>query len=127
VSLRSPLGKVLGLGAAKEGVKHWWSQRVTAIALALLGGWFIGSLFLLGNFDYATVVAWIRNPYDAALLVLFIATLAYHSLLGVQVVIEDYVAGALKTAAIVVSNFLHVGVSVLGILAVLRIAFGSAP
>ena len=126
MSLRSPLGKVLGLGAAKEGVKHWWSQRVTAVGLALLGAWFIVSLLCLSNFEYGTVTAWIRNPCNATLLSIFVATLAYHSQLGVQVVIEDYVHGALKTASIVLSNFFHVVVGSLGVVSVLRIAFGGA-
>jgi succinate dehydrogenase / fumarate reductase membrane anchor subunit len=125
-SLRSPLGKVLGLGTAKEGVKHWWSQRVTAVGLALLGVWFIVSLFCLGSFEYGAVTMWIANPCNATLLSIFIATLAYHSQLGVQVVIEDYVHGALKTVSIVASSFFHVVVGTLGVVAVLRIAFGVA-
>jgi len=126
MSLRSPLGKVLGLGAAKQGAHHWWSQRVTAVGLVLLGAWFLIALLLLGNFDYRAVIGWIRNPLNATLLTLFIITLSYHSQLGVQVVIEDYVSGALKTVSIVLSNFFHVALSVSGVIAVLRIAFGSA-
>jgi succinate dehydrogenase / fumarate reductase, membrane anchor subunit len=126
MSLRSPLGKVLGLGSAKAGAKHWWSQRVTAVAVALLGTWFIVSLACLGSFEYGAVVGWIGNVCNATLLVLFIATLAYHSQLGVQVVVEDYVHGATKTVTIIVSNLLHVVVGALGIVAVLRIAFGVA-
>ncbi len=125
MSLRSPLGKVLGLGSAKEGAKHWWSQRVTAVGLALLGVWFIVSLACVGSFDYGAVTAWIAHPCNAALLSVFIATLAYHSQLGVQVVIEDYIHGALKTALIVLSNFFHVVLGAMGVIAVLRIAFGT--
>ena len=125
MSLGSPLGKVLGLGSAKSGTHHWWSQRVTAVALALLGVWFIASLACLGSFEYGAVLAWIGNPFNATLLSLFIASLAYHSQLGVQVVIEDYVHGATKTVSIVLSNFIHVVVGALGVIAVLRIAFGS--
>jgi len=125
MSLGSPLGKVLGLGSAKTGTHHWWSQRLTAVALALLGIWFIGSLACLGGFEYGAVLAWIGNPFNATLLSLFIASLAYHSQLGVQVVIEDYVHGATKTVSIVLSNFIHVVVGALGVIAVLRIAFGS--
>ena len=124
MSLRSPLGKVLGLGTAKDGVKHWWSQRVTAVALALLGVWFIVSLACLGSFEYGVVTGWISGPVNATLLSLFIATLSFHSQLGVQVVIEDYVHGALKTVSIVLSNFSHVIVGALGVVSVLRIAVG---
>lgn len=125
MSLRSPLGKVLGLGSAKSGASHWWSQRVTAVALALLGVWFIGSLVCLDSFEYGAVTAWMGGPVNATLLSLFVATLAYHSQLGVQVVIEDYVHGTLKTVSIVLSNFLHVVVGALGVVSVLRVAFGS--
>jgi succinate dehydrogenase / fumarate reductase membrane anchor subunit len=124
MSLRSPLGKVLGLGSAKDGAKHWWSQRTSAVALALLGLWFIVSLACLGTFEYGAVVGWIGNPCNATFLSLFIATAAYHSQLGVQVVLEDYVHGATKTVAIVLSNFAHILVGALGVIAVLRIAFG---
>jgi succinate dehydrogenase / fumarate reductase membrane anchor subunit len=125
-NLRSPLGKVLGLGTAKQGAKHWWAQRVTAVGLALLGVWFVVSLLCLGSFDHNAVIAWIGNPVNATLLSVFIATLAYHSQLGVQVVIEDYIHGATKTVCIVLSNFFHVIVGALGVVSVLRIAFGGA-
>jgi succinate dehydrogenase / fumarate reductase membrane anchor subunit len=125
MSLRSPLGAVLGLGAAKAGAGHWWSQRVTAVGLALLGAWFVASLLFLGTFEYGAVTTWIALPWNATLLSLFIGTLCYHSQLGVQVVIEDYVHGALKTVSIVLSNFAHILVGVLGIVSVLRVAFGS--
>ena len=62
MSLRSPLGTVLGLGTAKEGAGHWWSQRVTAVGLVLLGAWFIASLAYLGTFDYEAVTSWIGKP-----------------------------------------------------------------
>jgi len=125
MSLQSPLGKVLGLGTAKEGLKHWWAQRVTAVGLALLGVWFVVSLICLGSFEYGAVIDWMSGPCNATLLSLFVATLAYHSQLGVQVVIEDYVHGALKTVSILLSNFFHVVVGALGVVSVLRVAFGS--
>src|SRR5262245_30554749 len=114
-NLRSPLGQVLGLGTAKQGAKHWWSQRITAIALALLGVWFIASLACLGSFAFASVTAWIGHPVNATLLSVMIVTLMYHSQLGIQVVIEDYVHGAAKTVSIVLSNFFHVIVGALGV------------
>ena len=91
MSLRSPIGRVLGLGAAKEGVSHWWSQRVTSVALVLLCLWFVASLLRVQMSDYDQVVTWIAQPLNTVLLLLLIATLVYHSLLGVQVVVEDYV------------------------------------
>lgn len=127
MSLRSPMSRVLGLGAAKKGAAHWWSQRVTSVALLFLTLWFVISLTGLGGFDYATVIGWMREPLTAVLLTLLIATTAYHSQLGVQVVVEDYVAGkGLKIATLLVLDFIHVALAALGIFAVLRIAFGAA-
>jgi succinate dehydrogenase / fumarate reductase membrane anchor subunit len=124
MSLRSPVGRALGLGAAKEGVGHWWSQRISAVALVVLTLWFVTALLRLGTLEYAPLIAWISDPVTAVLLVLLIGTLVHHSLLGVQVVVEDYVGGAAKVATLLASNFLHVVLGALAVFSVLRIAFG---
>ncbi len=127
MSLRSPIGRVLGLGAAKEGVSHWWSQRVTSVALLLLGLWFVSALLRMPTFSYELVVAWIAMPINSVLLLLLIGTMLYHSQLGVQVVVEDYVQHhGLKIATMLLLTFAHVTLAALAIFAVLRIAFGSA-
>jgi succinate dehydrogenase / fumarate reductase, membrane anchor subunit len=127
MSLRSPIGRVLGLGAAKEGFSHWWLQRVTSVALVLLGLWFVSALLRMPTFQYEFVVAWIAMPLNAVLLLLLIGTLVYHSQLGVQVVVEDYVHHhGLKIATMMLLTFAHVAVAALAIFAVLRIAFGGA-
>jgi succinate dehydrogenase / fumarate reductase membrane anchor subunit len=126
MSLRSPTSRVLGLGAAKDGVSHWWSQRVTSVALLLLGLWFVATLLRMPTFNYEFVVAWIAVPLNAVLLLLLIGTLVYHSHLGVQVVVEDYVHHhGLKVATMLLLTFAHVAVAALAIFAVLRIAFGT--
>jgi succinate dehydrogenase / fumarate reductase, membrane anchor subunit len=128
MSLRSPIRRVLGLGAAKEGVSHWWSQRMTAVALVLLTVWFVTALVSLPDFSHASIVDWMRAPFNAVLLVLLTATLVYHSQLGVQVVVEDYVIHhGLKIVTMLLINFVHVALAALGIFAILRIAFGAAP
>jgi succinate dehydrogenase / fumarate reductase membrane anchor subunit len=124
MSLQSPLGRVLGHGSAKEGVHHWWVQRLTSIALIPLTVWFVVSLFALPASDYATVVAWMAHGWTALLLVLFIAVATWHSKLGVQVVIEDYVHGGTKTLSLIVSTFAHLLVAAAAIFAVLRVTFG---
>jgi succinate dehydrogenase / fumarate reductase membrane anchor subunit len=127
MSLRSPIGRVLGLGAAKEGFSHWWLQRVTSVALVLLGLWFVSALLRMPTFEYDFVVAWIAIPLNAVLLLLLIGTLVYHSQLGVQVVVEDYVHHhGLKIATMLLLTFAHVAVAALASFAVLRIAFGGA-
>jgi succinate dehydrogenase / fumarate reductase membrane anchor subunit len=122
-SLRSPLSKARGLGSAKQGVHHFWVQRVSAVALIPLSLWFVFSLAQLGGADYATVRHWVHSPSVAVALVLFVAITAYHSVLGVQVVIEDYVATeAFKLTGLVLQKFLHAIVAAAGIFAILKIA-----
>ena len=108
MSLRSPLGRVLGLGSAKDGTEHWWAQRVSAMGLVLLGGWFGYSLVRLESLTYLDVVRFIAEPVNAVLMTLLSVTLAYHSYLGVQVVIEDYVhSPGVKVTSLVLSRFAH--------------------
>ena len=127
MSLRSPLGRVLGHGAAKEGVHHWWVQRVTAIALVPLSVWFVVALLSLPSLDYPTVHSWISQSWTSLFLILFIACATWHSRLGAQVVIEDYVHGGLKTLSLILSTFAHLLVATAAIFAVLKVAFGTAP
>lgn len=127
MSLRSPVGKVLGLGSAGQGSGHWWTQRVSAVALLFLGLWFVGSLVGLDDFGYASVSGWVSAPFNSVLLILLVGTVVYHSFLGVEVVVEDYVAHhGWKIGVIVALKFIHIVLAALGIFAVLRVAFGSA-
>jgi succinate dehydrogenase / fumarate reductase membrane anchor subunit len=126
MSLRSPLGRVLGLGSAKDGTEHWWAQRVTAVALIPLTLWFFIALLTLPAFDYGTVKAWLALPLSSFLAVLTVAVLTYHSYLGTTVVVEDYVHTAgLKTISLMLLRFLYVLFGGAGIFAILRVAFGS--
>ena len=123
--LRSPLGRAIGLGSAKEGVEHWWAQRVSAVALIPLGLWFAASLVALAGADRAAVLAWLHAPVQAILAILLLIAVFYHAALGLQVVIEDYVhAEWLKVPSLVAMRLVSFGLAVAGIFAVLRIAFG---
>ena len=123
--MRTPLGRVLGLGSAKDGTGHWWGQRVSAVALVILVLWLLVSLVAMNGASYGDVVAWVRSPWSAIVLVLFLASMFYHSYLGVQVVIEDYIhSDGLKVVSLIGSAFLHALLAVAGIFAVLRIALG---
>lgn len=126
MSLRSPLGKVLGTGSAKEGVHHWWLQRLTSIALVPLTIWFVVSLLSLGSFEHVAVITWMAQSWTALLLILFILVATWHSQLGLRVVIEDYVHGGSKTLTLVLLTFIHTVVAAAGIFAVLKVAFGGA-
>lgn len=127
MSLRSPLRRVTGSGSAKGGASHWYVQRVTAVALVLLSLWFVAALASLGGATHANVVDWLASPISSALAVLLVVTAAYHALLGLQVVLEDYMADhAKRLVALLVIKFALVVGAVIGVLAVLRIAFGVA-
>lgn len=122
----TPLGRVLGLGSAKSGVHHWWVERVSAVALIPLGLWLVLSLLTLGDYSHASVTAWIARGFNPALLLLTLLTMVWHSRLGLQVVIEDYVHGpAVKTASLLANTFVHALLAVAGALAVLKIALGA--
>jgi succinate dehydrogenase / fumarate reductase membrane anchor subunit len=122
----TPLNRVLGLGTAKGAAEHWWLQRVTAVALLPLGLWLAYALLTLPGFDYAAVTAWVQQPITSILLILLVVAIGYHSALGVQVVIEDYVPGSgAKAVTLVASTLAHVALSVAAVFAVLKIAFGS--
>ncbi len=128
MSLRSPLGRVLGLGSAKEGVHHWWMQRLTSIALLPLAIWFVVSLLALPTLDHATVVAWMSQSWTALLMILFVAVATWHSQLGLRVVFEDYVpAAGAKTLTLVIVTFAHCLIAAASVFAILKIAFGGAP
>jgi succinate dehydrogenase / fumarate reductase membrane anchor subunit len=123
MSLRSPLGQARGLGSAKDGTHHFWVQRVSAIALVPLTLWFVFSVAKLHGANFEQVHWWVSYPAVAITLVLFIATALYHSMLGVQVVIEDYVGGeGMKLTALLLSKFFHFAVAAATIFAVLKVA-----
>ncbi len=125
MSLRSPLGKVLGMGSAKDGTAHWWAQRVSAVALIPLTLWFVFSLLTLPAFDYDTVRTWLSVPFSGFLALLLVAVLAYHSYLGTIVIVEDYVTGAgMKVLTLLLLRFLYVLCGGAGIFAILRVVFG---
>jgi succinate dehydrogenase / fumarate reductase membrane anchor subunit len=126
MSLMTPLNRVLGLGTAKGAGEHWWLQRVSAVALLPLGLWFAYGLLTLQGFDYASVSTWVQEPLTSIMLILLVVAVGYHSALGVQVVVEDYVSGkGLRAATLLASTLAHVALSVAAVFAVLKVAFGS--
>ena len=125
MSLKTPLGRVLGLGSAKDGTGHWWVQRLSAVALVPLTLWFAVALVTLPDFSHPALTAFLAGPLNGALMILLVGVLLYHSQLGVQVVVEDYVHGAgLKVVTLVLLTLAHGALGVIGILAILRVSFG---
>lgn len=123
--LTTPLAKVRGLGSAKEGTHHFWNQRLTAVALVPLTLWIMVSLVGLTTLDHASLTAWIANPLHAVLLIGFIIALYYHALLGVQVVIEDYIHSEWqKIGCLILVKFLVILSGLVSVLSVLKIFLG---
>jgi succinate dehydrogenase / fumarate reductase membrane anchor subunit len=121
------LGKVRGLGSAREGGEHWISERVSSIALVLLGVWLIASLLFLPALDHATITEWLRTPLGAVPMALFVITSFYHGLDGLKVVVDDYVDDpgnnfAVNTALL----FAGVGGAAFALFALAKVAFGGA-
>jgi succinate dehydrogenase / fumarate reductase membrane anchor subunit len=120
---RDPLKVARGLGSSQSGVGHWWAQRMTAAALVLLGVWFVVTVLCLLHADYATARAAVAKPWNALLLIAFVLSMFWHAVLGLQVVIEDYVHTRWKEVLLlVVIKFLAVLGALASVLAVLRIA-----
>ncbi len=127
MSAGSPLAQVPGSGSAEGGTKHWWAQRVTAVALLILGGWFLYSIMQLDSFAHSALLAWAGQPFNSIILLLLGVTLAWHSALGVQVVLEDYVHGSrIKVASLLLNRFAHALLAIAAVVAIARIAIGGS-
>lgn len=123
MSLQSDLGKVRGLGSAKEGTHHWWWQRVTALAMIPLSIWFVFGLLCILDSTYAEATAWVAKPHVTVLLIAFVSALFYHLKLGMQVVIEDYLHEEwVKITAVIGLKFACVLGAVAAIVAILKIS-----
>ncbi len=125
--LRTRLKEVRGLGSAKSGVSHWWWQRLTAIALMPLGLWFVYSLIHLlpvaGSKEFVSI--WLASPANALGMLAFLAAMFYHSKLGLQVVIEDYVhKECCKISLLIVNTLGHIALMLISGLAIFRLHLG---
>jgi len=125
MGLRTPIARVRGLGASRDGMGHWWAQRLSAVALVPLSLWFVASVAALAGDGRGAMIAWIAQPWVAGLHVMFIAALFYHAQLGVQVVVEDYVPGDFaRVATLICVKFVSALLAIISILAVVRVATG---
>jgi succinate dehydrogenase / fumarate reductase, membrane anchor subunit len=123
----TPLGKVRGLGSAREGGDHWLAERLTSVALLLLGAWFVASLLLLPDLERRTLLEWLRTPWGAVPMALFVITAFWHAIDGLKVVVDDYVSDEANRWAInTLLFFLGIAGASLGLFALGKIAFGAA-
>lgn len=123
----TPLGKVRGLGSAREGAAAWLSERVSSVALILLGAWFLASLLLLPSLDQRTLAEWLRSPAGAVPMAIFVVVGFWHALGGLKVVVDDYVEGEVNRWVLnTVFLFLAVAGASLALFALGKLAFGAA-
>jgi len=123
--MRTPLGQVRGLGAAKSGTEHFWMQRLTAVANLALALVFVGVVIALAGSSHAGAVAILGNPWIAILMLLFVLSATVHMKIGMQVIIEDYVHDdLLKIGALMANTFFAVVVGLAAAFALLKISFG---
>ncbi len=118
---RSPLANVIGLGSAKTGTSHWWMQRVTAGALIPLSFWLVTFLKLSFTAPFQETLAWLTSPLNTLCIVAWIVAVFYHAALGVQVVIEDYIASdGYKIIAVWTINLSFLMLALAALIAVFR-------
>ena len=120
--MASPLKIAKGLGSAKTGLHHWWLQRLTAIALIPLTIWFVTIIAFINEADYQQSIDLISQPFNGTLLILFIIASFWHSQLGMQVVIEDYVSQKfMRVTLLIIMKYFFIFIGILSIISILRI------
>jgi succinate dehydrogenase / fumarate reductase membrane anchor subunit len=126
MSMLNPIARARGHGSAKEGVHHWYAQRASAVLLIFLLGWLIFSIFSLAGGGYEASRAFIANPVNASFLGLLLVVVLYHAMLGLQVVIEDYVHN--PAAEVVLYFVTRAGgyvLMALGLVHIMKLALGA--
>ena len=124
MSYRTDKQRVQGLGSAKEGTGHWWSQRLTSIALIPLTLLFVFPFAASLGGSFEAVRATYASPFNAIVAILFIGVSFHHLQQGLQVVIEDYIHDhAVKTGALLANTLLTWAFGLAGVFAVAKIAF----
>ncbi|MGG7644950.1 succinate dehydrogenase, hydrophobic membrane anchor protein [Rhodovulum sp. YNF3179] len=125
MSILTSYKRVAGLGSAKEGTHHWWMQRLTAIALVPLTIFFVVPFGSNLGAGHDAVVETYTNPWNAVIAILFIITAFYHLMMGLQVVIEDYVHGKAGVVLLIANTLLCWALAIAGVFAVVKIALGA--
>ncbi len=122
---RTPISRARGLGSSKDGLGHWWMQRLSAIGLVPLVVWFVVSIISISGQSHVEVIAWLQSPHRSILLSIFLIISLYHSNLGLQAIFEDYVqARWLQLSARIAASFAAIVLGFTGVFSLLGLAFG---
>ena len=122
-NMKTPLAQARGLGAAKSGLSHWWHQRLTAIAMVGLVAWMCALVVMLAGADFESAMRLLSHPINAATLILFVGVGFWHSALGLQVVLEDYVAHeGIRLTMIIALRMVLILLGAISMLSLLKIA-----
>jgi succinate dehydrogenase / fumarate reductase membrane anchor subunit len=124
--MRSSLGRVRGLGSAKEGAHHWWQHRLTAGSNFLLMAWLLISILRQPAYDYTTMRLWMESAWVAIPMILLVLSVFWHFRMGLQTVIEDYQHDESRVVFMILLNFFVVGLGAIAIVSILKITFGAA-
>ena len=125
MSIRTPIGRVRGRGAARSGTSHFWHQRVTAVANVFLVTAFVVILVSLLGRSHAAVIQILASPFVAIVMLLMVGSVTYHMKLGMQVVIEDYVHDEKwKFLAIIGNTFFAIAIAAGAVYSLLKISWG---
>lgn len=119
--IRTAIARARGLGSAKDGVEHWWMQRVSSVALLPLSLYWLAHIKDIADPDYNVFITFIGDPFVSIMAILFIVAAFYHAMLGMQVIIEDYVHGkGTKVACLMLNKLAFWG---MGLACIFAIAF----
>jgi len=125
MSFQSDMAKAKGLGLAKHGFGHWWMQRMSAVLLIPTGLYVLFNLASLDALTAATMQAWLGNPINAGITLLFVVTGSYHGALGIQVVLEDYVHNhAINLTLQYLTKILMIVMIMAGVFSLFTLLFG---
>ena len=125
ISMRTPLARVKGLGAAGHGVEHWWLHRMTAVSNIPLVLGFVIIVAALAGSDYERAIAIVSHPFVAIVLILAVISVTNHMRLGMQLPIEDYIhQKGWKLAALMANNFYAVAIAVACLYAIVKVSLG---
>ncbi len=126
MSIRTPLSRARGLGSAKGGTDHYWAMRVSSMASLLLMVFFFYAVFKLIGADYEGMRAFFASPFHAGLAALFVIVNCHHMMIGMQVIIEDYIHKESSRQLLLMANmFFSILVGAVGVLAIIKLSLGA--